>query len=368
MLCASSCPCMSASRPLGAPLVVPVAEPAATACCSRLSLALASASRRASSQLRVGEWPGLVLRIDGCDGVVDCDGSTSMCASSLARRPAPRGAAAAALLVVDDEGRPWLKLLLRTSLTLVERVRLTGPYDDDLAAAEPLMMSDERAATCSMRCSPKRSDGSIVALQSGNDDRLVSNASSGCMGDGAEVNGRARDDEARGEGVEMGALGGVGRSYRVGDALWVVVPLEQDDDEVDEVEPNAKPLVAAGEPASAYGSDRARSLDEMNMAVRHEVVAARGGAQRVQAALDVGETKQSTSEVEREDRSTSSVLCFGQASSFAGEEASPTFERSRRSARPARVRTTWTKHLASGSVVLLGPTACSSSHSSSSTS
>lgn len=132
---------------------------------------------------------------------------------------------------------------------------------------------------------PNRSDGSIVALQSGNDDRLVSNASSGCMGDGAEVNGRAREAEARGDGVEMGALGGVGRSYRVGDALWVVVPLEQDDDEVDEVEANAKPLGAGEAALSAYGSERARSFDEMNMAARRCSARGRGGAGRVQVAV-----------------------------------------------------------------------------------
>jgi len=104
-----------------------------------------------------------VLRAEGRGGVVDVDDSTTMCASSLRRRP-PRGAAAATaagLLVDAEDGRPWLRLLLRPSLALVERVRLTGPDDDDLAAAEPLMMSDERAATCSLRCScvvdsPKR--------------------------------------------------------------------------------------------------------------------------------------------------------------------------------------------------------------------
>lgn len=123
----------------------------------------------------------------------------------------------------------------------------------------------------------------MVALQSGRDDRLVSNVSSGCMGDGAEVKGRARDDdEARGEG----ALGGVGRSYRVGDALWVAVPLEHDDDDVDEVEPNAKPLVAAaGEAASAYGSERARSLDEMNMLAVCAVGAALGGCKSAGCAV-----------------------------------------------------------------------------------
>lgn len=49
---------MRASRPLGAPLV------AAAAPCIRLSFALASASRSASSQLRDGERAGLVLRPD----------------------------------------------------------------------------------------------------------------------------------------------------------------------------------------------------------------------------------------------------------------------------------------------------------------
>lgn len=208
-------------------------------------------------------------------------------------------------------------LLPRPSAFLADRVRLTGPDEDGRGGAGPFMMSEDSAAICSRRCSgvvdspksgtlrccsrsdrvwmgepggkkdrvgadddessaacappyggalldavdagssPNSKDGSMVALQSGKPERLVSNASSACSGGDAETKGR---EDPRGDGVEMGRLGGVGRSYSVGEVLWVEVPLEPDDEE------EGAEVEGLGDAASACGSERARSLEVRNMA------------------------------------------------------------------------------------------------------